>query len=103
VFPVDGEPFGLYVRTPIPSHTRTFIKTKSGPVKRADQVFNCPFDIARPVRIFDTEDEHPVVLSCKEEIVEGGSESADVEIPRGTWREAKTDCGHEHLITVLSM
>jgi hypothetical protein len=73
VFPVDGQPFGLHVRTPVTARPRTFIEMQSGPAQRPDQIFRRPFHKTGPIRILDPQQKCPLVLSGEEVIIEGGA------------------------------
>jgi hypothetical protein len=88
---VYRQAFRLDVRRTWSPFAWSLVVLETRPVKRLDEVLHGPFDVTSPVSVFDAEDEDTLVLTSEEEVVEGGSQTADVEKSGGTRSKANAD------------
>ena len=91
VFKVNILSFGLNIRTVLAAHVRTFVPDKSRLAHGGIDNFHRAVHVAFEVGVLDAKNKLAAVLFRVKVRVKRGSEPADVQITRGTWRKSGSD------------
>lgn len=101
---VQRKPLGLDVRPESPDvrklvwaarRSRPFVMREATERERSNELFGGSRDEPCLVRVFDSQDERPAVLLCKQIVVQSRAEATEVQIARRRGRVANPD-GPEH-------
>ena len=77
---VDVLSFGLLVRAVVPADVRTFIPVDPQPVQVFDLRFSPAFNVSGGVSVFDSQNQSPLVVTCKQIVKQSSTRVTNVQV-----------------------